>query len=160
MNGQEVPRIVPEIRGMYSWTTKELTKEALGAPLAESATAEEKNNRRKLEVDLRDFLNRVYFEWRNLGVTPQQRAINYAGTNAFQIEKVYKAALSEAMDLDSVEVSRSPFCRPESDCWDVNMFFFFPDRQVQTVRKVYRFTVDVSGVIPVTVGDVQSWFVR
>ena len=27
-------------------------------------------------------------------------------------------------------------------------------------RKVYRFTVDVSDVVPVTVGPVRSWFVR
>jgi hypothetical protein len=31
---------------------------------------------------------------------------------------------------------------------------------VQTVRKVYRFTVDVSDVVPVTVGPMRSWFVR
>jgi hypothetical protein len=51
-------------------------------------------------------------------------------------------------------------CRPDSDCWDVKLHFFFPARQVQTVRKVYRFTVDVSDVVPVTVGPVRSWFVR
>ncbi len=33
-------------------------------------------------------------------------------------------------------------------------------RHVQTVRKVYRFTVDVSDVVPVTVGTMRSWFVR
>ncbi len=64
------------------------------------------------------------------------------------------------MDLDSIAVERSSICRPESDCWHVKLFFFFPDRQVQTVRKVYRFTVDVSDVVPVTVGPVRSWFVR
>ena len=34
------------------------------------------------------------------------------------------------------------------------------ERQVQTVRKVFRFTVDVSDVVPVTVGTVRSWFTR
>jgi len=38
--------------------------------------------------------------------------------------------------------------------------FFFPERQVQTVRRAYRFTVDVSDVVPVTVGAVRDWFVR
>ena len=64
------------------------------------------------------------------------------------------------MDLESIEVEHSPVCRPGSDCWDVKLHFFFPARQVQTVRKVYRFTVDVSDVVPVTVGPVRSWFVR
>jgi hypothetical protein len=31
---------------------------------------------------------------------------------------------------------------------------------VQTVRKVYRFTVDVSDTVPVTVGPLRSWFTR
>jgi hypothetical protein len=42
----------------------------------------------------------------------------------------------------------------------VELYFFFPERQVQTVRKVYRFTVDVSDVVPVTVGAMRSWFTR
>ena len=64
------------------------------------------------------------------------------------------------MALYTIEVERSPICRPDSDCWHVKLFFFFPARQVQTVRKIYRFAVDVSDVVPVTVGPVISWFVR
>jgi len=64
------------------------------------------------------------------------------------------------MELDTIEVERSAICRPESDCWDVKIHFFYPERHVQTVRKVYRFTVDVSDVVPVTVGTMRSWFVR
>ena len=66
----------------------------------------------------------------------------------------------ERMDLDNIQVVRSPLCRPSSDCWEVELYFFFPDRQVQTVRKVYRFTVDVSDTVPVTVGPVRAWFTR
>jgi hypothetical protein len=50
--------------------------------------------------------------------------------------------------------------RPGSDCWDVEVYFFYPERQVQTVRKAYRFTVDVSDNVPVTVGTLRSWFTR
>jgi len=64
------------------------------------------------------------------------------------------------MALDTIEVERSPLGRPDSDCWDVKIHFFYPERQVQTVRKVFRFTVDVSDVVPVTVGPTRSWFVR
>src|SRR5262249_34110908 len=110
--------------------------------------------------DVHNFLDRVYFELRNLGQTPQERAINFAATDAFNIEKVYERAVKEDMDLDTIEVERSPVCRPESDCWGVKLMFFFPGRRVQTVRRAYRFTVDVSDVVPVTVGPVRSWFVR
>jgi cyanobactin maturation PatA/PatG family protease len=160
MNGQIVPVIHPEIRGMRSWTTQALVGAVMGPSPVESAPQAEKAAHLEKHAGVRSFLERVYFELRNLGITPQQRAMNHAGTNAFNIERVYESAMKEDMDLDSIEVERSPVCRPDSDCWDVKLLFFFPDRQVQTVRKVYRFTVDVSDVVPVTVGPVRSWFVR
>jgi hypothetical protein len=64
------------------------------------------------------------------------------------------------MELDEIDVVRSPICRPESDCWDVKLTFFDPSRMLDRARKVYRFTVDVSDVTPVTVGSVRSWSVR
>jgi hypothetical protein len=86
--------------------------------------------------------------------------LNFAATNAFNAQKVFETAMREEMDLDTIEVERSPICRLDSDCWDVKLLFFFPQRQVQTVRKAHRFTVDVSDVVPVMVGPVRSWFVR
>jgi cyanobactin maturation PatA/PatG family protease len=160
LNGQEVPVIVPEIRGMYSWATPDLVLKVVGAPPSESAPPQEVQAHSKKSEGVRSFLDRVYFELRNLGITPQERAMNYAATNAFNIEHVYESAMKEEMDLDRIAVERSPVCRPDSDCWDVKLFFFFPQRQVQTVRKVYRFTVDVSDVVPVTIGSIRSWFVR
>jgi hypothetical protein len=35
--------------------------------------------------------------------------------------------------------------------------FFNPSRRLEQARRVYRFTVDVSDVIPVTVGKVRHW---
>jgi hypothetical protein len=156
-NGQMVPAIDPELRGMFSWSTSALIN-AVAGPVP-AADADKAGYQDKV-VGVRNFLDRVYFELRNLGQTSQERAINYAATNAFNIEKVYEQAMREKMDLDTIEVERSPVCRPESDCWDVRLMFFFPDRQVQTVRKAYRFTIDVSDVVPVTVGAIRSWFVR
>jgi cyanobactin maturation PatA/PatG family protease len=159
-NGQTVPTIEPEIRGMFSWTTRSLVDAVAGQPPAASTPASEQESHARKAAGVNDFLDRVYFELRNLGQTPQERAINYAATNAFNIEKVFENAMKEDMDLDTIEVEASPLCRPDSDCWDVKLFFFFPDRQVQTVRKAYRFTVDVSDVVPVAIGPVRSWFVR
>jgi hypothetical protein len=50
--------------------------------------------------------------------------------------------------------------RAGSDCWDVKLVFFFPDRPAQTVRRLYRFTVDVADVVPATVGPMRSWSIR
>jgi hypothetical protein len=159
-NGQVLPVIVPELRGMFSWTTDALVQAVVGAaPEAEAPEARVAAYTEKV-TGVRGFLDRIYHELRTLGATAEDRAINYAATNAFQIETVYESAIKESMELDSIDVERSLICRPDSDCWDVKIYFFHPQRQVQTVRKVYRFTVDVSDVVPVTVGPVRSWFVR
>jgi hypothetical protein len=162
LNGQVVPVVAPELRGMYSWTTTALVEAVTGPPPAEHEPAETKVQHEQRRIGLRNFFARVYHALRNLGVTPADRAVNYAATNAYSVEKAFEAALKERerVELDAINVVRSPICRPSSDCWDVEIYFFFPDRPVQTVRKVYRFTVDVSDTVPVTVGPMRSWFTR
>jgi cyanobactin maturation PatA/PatG family protease len=158
MNGQVIPLIVPELRGMYSWTTKALVEAVCG-----TASKGSRNGSRLLAQKIQavgNFVERVYHESRNLGVTAIERAMNYAATNALNFERVFESALKEDMELEGIDVERSPVCRADSDCWDVKLLFFYPKRQVQTVRKVYRFTVDVSDLVPVMVGQMRSWFVR
>ena len=60
--------------------------------------------------------------------------------------------------LDTIEIEKSPFCRVNSDCWDVKLKFFDPERGLRA-KKVYLFTIDVSYIIPVTLGQVRSWSV-
>ena len=158
LNGQVVPTITPELRGMYSWTTGALVEAVCGSPPKSSRNGHRAHAEKTQSVT--NFLERLYHESCNLGLTAQDRAINYAATNALNIERVYESAMKDEMDLETIDVERSPVCRPDSDCWDVKLLFFYPQRQVQTVRKAYRFTVDVSDVVPVMVGKMRSWFVR
>jgi len=118
VNGQVIPAIDPEPRGMFSWSTSALI-EAVAGPVP-TGEADKTSHQDKV-AGIHNFLDRVYFELRNLGQTPQERAINFAATNAFNIENVYERAVKEKMDLDTIEVERSPVCRPESDCWDVKL---------------------------------------
>jgi hypothetical protein len=158
--GQTVPIVVPELRGMYSWSTAELVKVVLGAPPSPTATAAEKKEYEDKTAGVKNFLDRVYHGLRNLGLLPQDRALNYAATNAFNVERMFESAVKDNMELDSIKVTRSPVSRPNSDCWDIEVYFFYPERQVQTVRKVYRFTIDVSDIVPVTIGPMHSWYTR
>jgi cyanobactin maturation PatA/PatG family protease len=160
LSGQVVSVIVPELRGMFSWTTAALADAVAGPAPAAEAPQHEQDAHAGRRVGVRNFLDRVHHGLRNLGLTPQDRAINFAATNAFAFGKVYESALKEKMELESVSVVRSPICRPGSDCWDVEVYFFYPERQVQTVRRVHRITVDVSDTVPVTVGPTRSWFTR
>ena len=170
MTGHSVPVIIPELRGMYNWSTEDLVRHVRDnlAAKANGQTSETKAKSRKkvgstetekLDSHIRSFLDRVYHELHNLGASPQERALNYAATNAYQAAEVLAGAIAENMELDTVDVERSPVCRPDSDCWDIKLTFFDPKHKDTVARKVYRFTVDVSDVIPVTVGDTRSWSV-
>jgi hypothetical protein len=89
-----------------------------------------------------------------------KRAINFAATNALNVERVFESALREEMELDTIEVERSPICPPGSDCWDVKLTFFHPRRVFEQARRAYRFTINVADVCPTMIGPVRSWFVR
>ncbi len=157
LNGHTVPLLFPELRGMVGWSTSRLALEVVGK-------APRRGKKQKAEFDekraeIANFLDRVYYELRNLGLTPQERAMNYAATNALRIENVYSSALKKGLKLAEIDIERSPICRPKSDCWDVKLTFFNPTRLLEQARVVYRFTIDVSDVVPVTVGKVRSWHV-
>ncbi len=154
-SGETLPVVVPAMRGMYSWTT-----EALVSSVVDATEVKKASEREKLQEGVTSFLERVYYEVRNLGREPHERALNFAATNAFEAEQVFERAISENLELDSIEVEASPVCPPGADCWDVKLMFFFPQREVQTVRKAYRFTVDLADVVPATVGPMRSWFIR
>jgi cyanobactin maturation PatA/PatG family protease len=153
-SGQIVPVILPELRGMTSWCKESLVKAAFDHAIKGT---NDRTDRSRIESGVHNFLERVYYELMNLGRTSSERAMNFAGTNAFQVAVVFEKAIGDKMALDSIETERSPICRPDSDCWDVKLKFFDPEHRQDIARKVYRFTVDVSDVMPVTVGEVRSW---
>lgn len=152
-SGQIVPVVEPSSpRGIYGWRVNSLVSAALEAVRAERAEAEDEQMRKTLS----SFLNRVYYDLRNLGQTSQDRALNFAATNAFQAAQTFWEAVGAGMELDSIVVQRSPFCRMDSDCWDVQLKFFDPENN-RRAKKIFRFTIDVSDLIPVTLGEVRSW---
>jgi len=118
-------------------------------------------------VYLRNFLHKVYFEFRNLGQNPADRALNYSATNLFQLgaalagiinPKALIPGIAEGTlyAFDTISVSKSPYCRIDADCWDVQLTFFNPSN-VQTANLVAQFTVDVSDTMPVTLGPIRFW---
>ena len=70
-SGQVVPVIEPDSpRGIYGWQVNTLVDAAIRAVETEQADAEEGQIRRTLS----SFLNRIYYDLRNLGQTSQDRA--------------------------------------------------------------------------------------
>src|SRR6478672_2915727 len=149
LSGQTVPTIVPDIRGMYSWSTAALIESLANALPTEIASEQ-------LAERIEDYLARIYYEYRNLGVTPQERALNFSATNAFQVGVVMSRGIGENKVLDTIEVEKSPICRPDSECYDVKVIFFDPENS-QRSGTAFRFTIDVSDVIPILIGSVRRW---
>jgi cyanobactin maturation PatA/PatG family protease len=156
-NGQQVPVINPDMRGLCNWSSSDLIDAAQKAvPGGGALPAKEKARLKQLAED---FLDRIYFEFRNAGRAPSERALNYAGSNLFQFLQD-PGRLLEYPALDSITVERSMVNRPGSDCWDITIAFFNPDAPPQSPRSMRRYTVEVGDVLPVMVGETRSWKVR
>ncbi|NJL61494.1 MAG: PatA/PatG family cyanobactin maturation protease [Methylacidiphilales bacterium] len=153
MSGQTVPAIIPQVRGMDSWTTPALIN--LSTPDTSTASQEDVTAD-EIRLKLEEYLVRIYYDYRNLGVTPQERALNFSATNAFQVTEVMVDAARRNLGLQNITVEKSPICRPDADCYDVKLQFFNLQDNRSSGR-IYRFTVDVSEVIPVTIGRLRSW---
>ena len=153
-SGQHVPVLQLENpRGAYGWKTNALVDQAAAAVSGKKGSSADVDT---IASSLRSFLDRVYYDLRNLGVLSADRALNFAATNAFQAATVFSEALGSGMQLEDIATEPSPFARADADAWDVKLKFFDPDN-TRRARKVYRFTVDVSEMMPVTLGEVRSW---
>jgi len=156
-NGTVIPTVSPVLRGMFNWNIESLITACFGARPPEGDAARPRYDEQTKQM--RSFLERIYYELRNLGTSQQHRAMNFAATNAFQAKEVFVDAVKEDLVLDTIGVEPSPICRPDSDCWDVQLRFFDPKKIHERARKIYRYTVDISDFVPVTVGTLRTWFV-
>jgi hypothetical protein len=153
-NGQQVPVLDVSLRALFNWNIKVLIDSVLGdRPQDTAAAATWDQGYARLE----NFLQRIYYECRNLGQAPSDRAINYLATNLFQANEAFKSAGVEKLELDSIFAEKSPLCRPKSDCWDVIMRFFDPKDRLGKALVEHRLTVDVSDLSPVGIGKTRTW---
>jgi hypothetical protein len=98
------------------------------------------------------------FRIRNRGLSPEERALNAAVTNAFNFGEVIVEAVRERLVLKDVVVERSPLSRPGGEYYDVLVTFFDPRDRLGTANLSARFTIDVSDTVPVMIGDPVTWF--
>lgn len=153
LSGEVVPVIIlPNVRGIYGWQANTLVDFAVRQIQDLQGEIDEARIRRSLK----NFLQRVYYELKNLGQLDRDRTLNFAATNAFQAASTFAEAIAAGMELRTIEIEKSPFCRLHSNCWDVKLTFFDSENS-RRANKVYRFTIDVKDMLPVTLGSVRSW---
>ncbi len=155
-SGQVLPALGSDSkRGIYGWTTNQLIAAAIEVAL-KAAPAGQTDVTDQVTQTVNNFLNRIYYDFRNLGVTSPERALNFAVTNIVQTVVAFSRALGLNKNLGTIEVKKSPYCRIDSDCWDVQLKFFDPEN-IHRSWTVIRFALDVSDKLPVTLGDVVEW---
>lgn len=166
-SGQLLPVVVVQPRGLFEWNVRRLVDQVIDAirgrpEIASNKDFDEDRVRRLVQI----FLDKVYFECRNLGAAPADRALNFAATNAFQFAsgiaqglvagELVPSASNSLYSLDSIEVRKSPYCRMDSDCWDVLITWFDPENE-RRARSIFQFTIDVSDELPVSLAPAHQY---
>ncbi|KUM99086.1 hypothetical protein AQI95_40575 [Streptomyces yokosukanensis] len=177
-SGQRVPVVEVKSRGVYAWNEARLV-ESIIEGIRDAAAADRLKPLPDDEVrqHVRAFLDKVYYQFRNLGQSSADRALNFAATNGFLLGSTLKEGLlapgvtqrprkadgtveqPRLGALDTISVSKSPYCRPGSDCQDVTVSFFDPEND-QRAKTVYQFTFDVSDELPVSLAPVHQFLDR
>ncbi|MEU9703486.1 S8 family serine peptidase [Streptomyces sp. NPDC047981] len=174
-SGQIVPVVEVKSRGLYTWNESALV-DFVFDQVQKDTKVQKPGGKKELQVDVRSdeelkltiraFLDKIYYQFRNLGQTSADRALNYMGTNAFLFgDKIAEGLLSASKvpgstrnlyALDTITVAKSPYCRIGSDCQDVTVTFYDPEDERRS-RLSYLFTIDVSDELPVTLAPVHTF---
>lgn len=158
-SGQTVPVVVVHPRGMFAWNESGIVNQVVESVRSARADMPEET----LRLLVRNFLDKVYYELRNLGQSAPDRALNYAATNAFQfaLSQVLRAGETvpgggNLYALDTITVEPSPYCRMDSECYLVKVIMFDPE-EVRRAKVAFQYTVDVSDEMPVSLAPLR-WF--
>ncbi|MGH1337837.1 MAG: S8 family serine peptidase [Aureispira sp.] len=153
-SGAILPIIRPNIRAMYNWVVKDLVEYV--------TCLIEENGQNVSGMDLFNRINRLSarltFQLEHLGLSSTERALNYVVTNLFNLGSAFVDKLAEGYELNDIKIEKSLLCRPDSDCQDVIIVFFKPYKRLTASKHIFRFTIDVSEVIPIAVGEIREWF--
>ena len=166
-NGQLVPVVEVKSRGLYTWNESALVDSVFDSVMRDAKNQHVSGTQEsEIRLTIRSFLDKIYYQFRNLGQTSADRALNYAGTNAFLIGgQMVQGILSAGQipgskgglySLDTITVTKSPYCRIGSDCQDVVVTLFDPEDD-HRARLSYLFTIDVSDELPVSLAPVHTF---
>ncbi|MBT2439688.1 hypothetical protein J7E93_06040, partial [Streptomyces sp. ISL-36] len=166
-SGQTVPVVEVKSRGLYTWYESVLVDAVIDQITEEAARDKVAvRNVDELRLTIRSFLDKIYYQFRNLGQTSADRALNFMGTNAYSFSNMLAQGLLSSSKvpgssknlyaLDTITVTKSPYCRVGSDCQDVTVTFYDPEDERRS-RLSYQFTVDVSDELPVTLAPVHTF---
>ncbi len=169
-SGQVLPVVSVHAQGLYTWNEAVLLDTLIDTINkdfeARDAGQPEEQTVRQL---IRAFLDKVYYQFRNLGRSAPDRALNYAATNAFELTReLAKGFLSAQLfpqrpgqpqvlyALDDITVTKSRYARPDADAYDVTLIYFDTENERHS-RVAQLFTYDVSASPPVSLANPRQF---
>ena len=171
-SGQVLPLVTVQATGLYTWSESALIESLVTEiDVKRDATVGPAPDSQSVRLILRAFLDKVYYQFRNLGQSGPDRALNYAATNAFSlVSELANGFLSGQIlprqpgqapplyALNDISVQKSQFARHDAECYDVVITFFDPtnDRQAKVA---YLTPVDVTEVLPVVLGPTRQFLI-
>lgn len=105
---------------------------------------------------LKSILKRLYVNTQNKGQTPDDRALNYSLYNIIELSEIVKEATEEGLQFSNYKIVPSKVSRQHSISREVQLTFFDPGN-TNKAATTYAMQVDVSGVTPIIVGEIQKW---
>ncbi|MEV7095425.1 S8 family serine peptidase [Amycolatopsis sp. NPDC051045] len=171
-SGQVVPVVVVHAQGLYTWNEAVLLDDLIDTINKDyDARNAGRPDEQTVRLLVRAFLDKVYYQFRNLGQSSPDRALNYAATNAFELTReLANGFLSGRLTprradepevlyaLDDITVTKSRYARPDADAWDVKITYFDPENDRRS-RVAYLQTFDVSTSPPVSLAPSHQFLV-
>ena len=171
-SGQVLPVVTVQAAGLFTWNETALINSLVGEiNVQRGASVGDPVEVETVKLILRAFLDKVYYQFRNLGQSGADRAINYAATNAFSlVSELANGFLSGRLTprrpdefqalyaLDDISVQPSQYSRIDSECYDVIITFFDPTNDRQS-RVAYLYVIDVTEVLPVPLAPTRQFLI-
>ncbi|MDJ0841342.1 MAG: hypothetical protein QNK37_32830 [Acidobacteriota bacterium] len=126
------------------------------AGVKEPDEAEEEPDADKEKLDkVKNFFDRIFPSIRNHGLKPEDRALNFGVTQAFNLGGLLSNDGANKFGLDNIQVNPSPISRKGSQCFDVRITLF--EGEDRTKKQILRMTIDVNQIYPALVSDPISF---
>ncbi|MEM8960121.1 MAG: hypothetical protein AAGD38_01465 [Acidobacteriota bacterium] len=139
-SGRRVPRVRPEPRGLFTWSTAALLG-TLPAPVPPG---------------LESFLDRLYDGRQRRGIEARDRLLNFVSTQVSLLAEIFARQHGLGRVLTAVEVT--PRLGPSvGERWDLVLRFAPPGPITLRAAIDVRVGIDVSEPLPVIIGAPRSW---
>ncbi len=142
LNRNVIESVTPVAYGLNDWTLNALM----------SSMRIEDSYKDKLK----SILKRLYVNTQNKGQTPDDRALNYSLYNIIELSEIVKEATEEGLQFSNYKIVPSKVSRQHSISREVQLTFFDPGN-TNKAATTYALQVDVSGVTPIIIGEIQRW---